>query len=200
MASVEVLAGPERRRRWSIEQKQAIVAAAFEGTRAERFYRANGWTAIGKNRKGAVVVAKADAGARFLQTQFCMDLGVVRRWTQRLDELGLTGRLRVLIGIAPLASARSARRMRARLYGTIIPDALIERLDKAADPAKASTFALSCCTNWPQSPVSPAPTSWRQPTPTQTQIPQGTPQAPLGTRPSANGCGPQMCRPRRVRI
>jgi transposase len=30
MASVEVLAGPERRRRWSIEQKQAIVTAAFE--------------------------------------------------------------------------------------------------------------------------------------------------------------------------
>ena len=30
MANVEVLAGPERRRRWSIEQKQAIVAAAFE--------------------------------------------------------------------------------------------------------------------------------------------------------------------------
>jgi transposase len=30
MASVEVLTGAERRRRWSIEQKQAIVAAAFE--------------------------------------------------------------------------------------------------------------------------------------------------------------------------
>jgi transposase len=30
MANVEVLAGPERRRRWSIEQKQAIVTAAFE--------------------------------------------------------------------------------------------------------------------------------------------------------------------------
>jgi transposase len=30
MASVEVLAGPERRRRWSIEQKRAIVAAAFK--------------------------------------------------------------------------------------------------------------------------------------------------------------------------
>jgi transposase len=29
MASVEVLAGPERRRRWSVEQKQATVAAAF---------------------------------------------------------------------------------------------------------------------------------------------------------------------------
>jgi len=30
MASVEVLTGPERRRRWSGEQKQAIVAAAFK--------------------------------------------------------------------------------------------------------------------------------------------------------------------------
>ena len=29
MASVEVLVGPERRRRWSMEQKQAIVATAF---------------------------------------------------------------------------------------------------------------------------------------------------------------------------
>ena len=30
MASVEVLTGPERRRRWSNEQKQAIIAAAFK--------------------------------------------------------------------------------------------------------------------------------------------------------------------------
>jgi methylenetetrahydrofolate reductase (NADPH) len=82
------------------------------------------------------LVTKADAGARFLQTQFCMDLDVVRRWTQKLEELGLTGRLKVLIGISPLASARSARWMRRRLYGTIIPDALIERLDKTGDPRR----------------------------------------------------------------
>ena len=30
MARVEVLSGPERRRRWSEEQKRAIVTAAFE--------------------------------------------------------------------------------------------------------------------------------------------------------------------------
>jgi transposase len=30
IASIEVLAGPEQRRRWSIEQKQAVVAAAFK--------------------------------------------------------------------------------------------------------------------------------------------------------------------------
>ena len=81
----------------------------------------------------ADLVAKADAGARYLQTQFCMDLGVVRRWISRLGELGLTRRLNVLVGLAPLASARSARWMRTRLHGTIIPDALIERLDRAVD-------------------------------------------------------------------
>jgi transposase len=36
MASIEVLSGPERRRRWSIEQKQAIVTAAFEPGAAVR--------------------------------------------------------------------------------------------------------------------------------------------------------------------
>jgi methylenetetrahydrofolate reductase (NADPH) len=82
------------------------------------------------------LVAKADAGAKFLQTQFCMDMGVVRRWTGRLDELGVLGRLKVLVGIAPLASTRSARWMRQRLYGTIIPDPLIERLGQAADPRR----------------------------------------------------------------
>ena len=30
MVRVEVLSGPERRRRWSIEQKRAIVVAAFK--------------------------------------------------------------------------------------------------------------------------------------------------------------------------
>ena len=29
MSGVEILAGPERRRRWSVEQKREIVAAAF---------------------------------------------------------------------------------------------------------------------------------------------------------------------------
>ena len=30
MAEIEVLAGPERRRRWSVAEKRAVVAAAFE--------------------------------------------------------------------------------------------------------------------------------------------------------------------------
>jgi len=77
---------------------------------------------------------KLAAGAQFVQTQFCMDAGVVRRYVERLREHGLTGKLFLLIGLAPLASARSARWIRQHLFGSIIPDALIERLESAADP------------------------------------------------------------------
>jgi methylenetetrahydrofolate reductase (NADPH) len=76
---------------------------------------------------------KIAAGCEFVQTQFCMDAGVVRRYMARLAEYGVT--LPFLIGISPLRSAKSARWMRERLYGTIIPDAAIERLEAASDPA-----------------------------------------------------------------
>jgi methylenetetrahydrofolate reductase (NADPH) len=76
--------------------------------------------------------AKAEAGADFVQTQFCMDAGVVRRYAARLLELGF--RLPILIGVAPIPSAKSARWMREKLFGTLIPDATVERLEKAADP------------------------------------------------------------------
>ena len=41
----------------------------------------------------------------------------------------------LLVGIAPLRSAKSARWMQKHLYGTIIPEAYVERLEGAADPA-----------------------------------------------------------------
>jgi len=76
--------------------------------------------------------AKAAAGADFVQTQFCMDMGVVRRYAARLLEAGI--KLPILIGVAPIPSARSARWMREKLFGTLIPDAIVERLEKARDP------------------------------------------------------------------
>jgi methylenetetrahydrofolate reductase (NADPH) len=80
------------------------------------------------------LAAKAAAGADFAQTQFCMDTGVVRRYAARLREHGI--RLPILIGVAPIPSARSARWMREKLFGTLIPDAMIARLEKAADPKR----------------------------------------------------------------
>jgi methylenetetrahydrofolate reductase (NADH) len=78
--------------------------------------------------------AKIAAGADFVQTQFCMDTGVVRRYAARLLESGI--KVPVLIGVAPIPSARSARWMREKLFGTLIPDAMVARLEKAADPKR----------------------------------------------------------------
>ncbi len=81
------------------------------------------------------LAAKIAAGAEFVQTQFCMDAGIVRRYAARLAEHAATRGLFLLVGIAPLRSAKSARWMAQHLYGTIIPAAFIERLERAADPA-----------------------------------------------------------------
>jgi methylenetetrahydrofolate reductase (NADPH) len=58
----------------------------------------------------------------------------VRRYIGRLAEAGLTQKLAILIGINPLRSAKSAAWMKSHLFGTIIPDALIARMEQAADP------------------------------------------------------------------
>jgi methylenetetrahydrofolate reductase (NADPH) len=82
------------------------------------------------------LAAKAAAGAAFIQTQFCMDTAVVRRYAARLLELGLAQRLPILIGVAPIPSARSARWMKEKLYGTLIADHVVARLERAPDPKR----------------------------------------------------------------
>jgi len=80
------------------------------------------------------LAGKVAAGAQFAQTQFCMDAGVVRRYMARLAEQGLADKLYMLIGIVPLRSAKSARWIKEKLFGAIIPDAMVERMEKANDP------------------------------------------------------------------
>ena len=58
-------------------------------------------------------------------------MGMKDRWA---FSQSLTGHFFVLIGIAPLSSARTALWMREHLPGTIIPDAVIDRLARAGDP------------------------------------------------------------------
>jgi len=79
--------------------------------------------------------AKIAAGAQFVQTQFCMDAGVVRRYLARLAEQGAADQIKVLIGIVPLRSAKSARWIREKLFGAIIPEGIVERMEQASDPA-----------------------------------------------------------------
>ncbi|MGD0025126.1 MAG: methylenetetrahydrofolate reductase [Xanthobacteraceae bacterium] len=82
------------------------------------------------------LLGKVKSGAQFAQTQFCMDAAIVRRYVGVLEKAGITRRLAILIGINPLRSAKSAQWMKSHLFGTIIPDALIKRMEEAADPSR----------------------------------------------------------------
>lgn len=83
----------------------------------------------------AALKAKIASGAQFVQTQFCMDAGIVRRYMAHLHKAGIGREVAMLIGIAPLRAVQSARWMRKHLYGTIIPEAFDTRLEHAKDPA-----------------------------------------------------------------
>ena len=93
-----------------------------------------GWRPTGLARK-------VEAGAGFVQTQLCWDIEIVRRYARALERAGLTDRVFLLIGIGPIASARSARWMRDNLWGVQIPDSIVDRLDRASDQ-KAEGIAI----------------------------------------------------------
>ncbi|HEX4023483.1 MAG TPA: methylenetetrahydrofolate reductase [Steroidobacteraceae bacterium] len=80
------------------------------------------------------LMRKIEAGAQFVQTQFCLDPELMQRYLARLEQHGILPGLYVLVGLAPLASARSARWIRDKLPGSVIPEALITRLEAASDP------------------------------------------------------------------
>jgi methylenetetrahydrofolate reductase (NADPH) len=81
------------------------------------------------------LLAKIAGGARFAQTQFCMDAGIVRRYMARLIDAGLPKGFGVLIGVTPLRTSKSGTWMRNNLFGTIISDEIIARMEKASDAA-----------------------------------------------------------------
>ena len=83
--------------------------------------------------KPGSLAAKIEAGADFVQTQYCFDLGLLRRYLARLADHGILERLYIIVGIGPIASAKSARWMNENLFGVHIPPAITARLEGAAD-------------------------------------------------------------------
>jgi methylenetetrahydrofolate reductase (NADPH) len=88
----------------------------------------------GKTWTSAPLWNKINAGAQFIQTQFCFDLTIAAAYAARLREEGLTDRAALIVGIGPIPSARSAQWMNANLYGVHVPDTLVARLQGASDP------------------------------------------------------------------
>ena len=113
--------------------------------------------------KPEALEAKIAAGAQFVQTQFCFDAAVARRYAARLAEAGIIGRLHLILGTGVLASAKQARFMRENLFGVSIPDELIARLGRAADErSEGQIIAAELVEQYRTIPGSRVFTSWRR--------------------------------------
>ena len=79
---------------------------------------------------------KIAAGAQFIQTQYVYDTQRLRQFMTRIDDLGLLGKIFILVGVGPLRSAKAATWMRDNVPGLFIPDAMIQRMQGAQDQAR----------------------------------------------------------------
>jgi methylenetetrahydrofolate reductase (NADPH) len=82
------------------------------------------------------LAAKIEAGASFVQAQFCFDPGLVERYFQALGDAGILDSIAMIVGVGPIASARSARWMNDNLFGVTVPEKVIQRIEGADDQAE----------------------------------------------------------------
>jgi methylenetetrahydrofolate reductase (NADPH) len=77
------------------------------------------------------LAAKIEAGADFIQSQYCFDVPRLAAYMQRVRDLGLQDEASFLVGVGPLRSEAAARFMLRNVPGVHIPDAILERLRRA---------------------------------------------------------------------
>lgn len=118
----------------AIKNGQALAGGELPG--ALDFYLGAVATVFkpGANWSPEKLIAKAEAGAQFIQMQLCLDMDVLRAYMARLVDAKLMWRFHVLVGMATLPSADAARQLKEEFADSIIPDNVIERLEQAMDP------------------------------------------------------------------
>jgi len=71
---------------------------------------------------------KVEAGADFIQTQYCFDVPLLKRFMQRVSDLGLDKKVFIIVGVGPLRSEKAAEYMRTKVPGVWIPDEIMKRM------------------------------------------------------------------------
>lgn len=82
----------------------------------------------------ARLAKKIAAGAQFVQTQYCFDIGLLKDFMQRVRDAGLHEEVYIIVGVGPLASANAARWIRTHVPGVHIPDDIVDRLAGSENP------------------------------------------------------------------
>lgn len=87
---------------------------------------------------------KIEAGADFIQTQYCFDVPRFREFMQQVRDLGLHEQVYILVGVGPLRSDKAAEFMRNKVPGVVIPDEIVDRLAKTPKEKKVEEGKKIC--------------------------------------------------------
>ncbi len=94
------------------------------------------YTQISKPEAMNKLVTKIEQGAGFVQTQYCFDFDVIKKYSNQLNEQGSFDNCKVIIGMGPLKSAKQGDWMRKNLWGVNISDEILQRLEESESPAE----------------------------------------------------------------
>ncbi|MDR5783842.1 methylenetetrahydrofolate reductase C-terminal domain-containing protein [Caballeronia sp. LZ065] len=76
---------------------------------------------------------KVDAGAQFIQTQFCFDIERLEQFMHAVRARGLHRRAAIIVGVGVLSTAKALRWMADHVPGVNVPLSVTERIGAAAD-------------------------------------------------------------------
>jgi len=87
---------------------------------------------------------KVEAGAEFVQTQLCFNLPRLSEFIARAGDSGILDRVFVIVSVYVARSTRALRYLRDVVPGVDVPDAVMDRLDRATAERQAQEgFALA---------------------------------------------------------
>ncbi len=87
---------------------------------------------------------KIEAGADFIQSQYCFDVDRFKTFMKQVCDMGLHEKAFYLVGVGPLRSDKAAEFMRSKVPGVHIPDKIIERLRKTPKAKKRAEGKKIC--------------------------------------------------------
>ena len=87
---------------------------------------------------------KIEAGADFIQTQYCFDLPRLKTFMRQVVDMGLHEKAFILVGVGPLRGGKAADFMRNNVPGVRIPDAVVDRLNAAPKGKKKEEGKKIC--------------------------------------------------------
>lgn len=122
----------------AISANERLVAAPgfFLGSNVTVIEPPDDWAAEG-------VDSKAVAGSKFVQTQPCLDVAVLKKYMAALVARKALERISVIVQVPLLDSMEMLRELRANRRPLLIPASLLTRLEQAADFAAQSEAICS---------------------------------------------------------